>query len=74
MKAQTTDVMDLFYCSKCHNESSVERMPCCDTSRKKSFYAWQKARRDVDVTLRINRKIDELLNENDELRKRIDSK
>ena len=70
-KVQITYVRDLFYCSNCHWELSADAEPCCNVSRKKSFYEWRQKRRDVDRTKEIKGKIDVLLKENQEIKERL---
>ena len=71
MKAQTTYVRDLFYCTKCHSELRMNDYPCCEVSRKKSFREWQKLRQGVDTTKEIKEKIDALLLEKQKITEQI---
>ena len=67
-KSYVTHVRDMFHCSACGGETSLEMAEkgdsCCNVSKKQSFAAWMAARRSVDETERINERIDELLSEN----------
>ena len=71
MKAQTTYVRELFYCTKCHSELGINDYPCCEVSRKKSFREWQKLRQGVDTTKEIKEKIDALLLEKQKITEQI---
>lgn len=73
-KVQITYVRDLFYCSNCHANVPLSAGPCCYVSRKKSFYEWRQRRLDVDKTKEIKEKIDDLLRENQEIKRRLKSK
>lgn len=77
-KAQITHVRDMFHCSACNGEMSLEnandRKYCCDTSRMKGFAAWLQARKAAEETSWIVNRIDELYGENIELKKLISAK
>ena len=68
-KDQITYVRSLFRCTACNWEGSELDGPCCDVSRKRSFNLWKKAVHDSRRTEQINARIDELLNENEILKK-----
>jgi len=68
-KDQITYVRSLFRCTACNWEGSDLDGPCCDVSRKRSFNLWKKAVHDSRRTEQINARIDELLNENEILKK-----
>ena len=70
-KKQITYVRDRFYCGACHAETEASKGACCNVSRKKGFDAWKQVRLDVEKTTKINKQIDELLEQNKELKKRI---
>ena len=72
VRNQIALVRDTFYCTGCKETSTLaETRPCCDVSKIQSFFAWRKARLDVDITAKINSQIDELYNENASLEKRM---
>lgn len=73
-KSQITYVRDLFYCTKCHSERTMNEGPCCDVSRKKSFREWSQRRMDVGTTADINRRIDALLEKNQEIKNLLKAK
>lgn len=68
-KDQITYVRSLFRCTACNWEGSELGGPCCDVSRKRSYGLWRKAFRDAQKTEQINARIDELLKENEDLKK-----
>ena len=68
-KDQVTYVRDLFHCTACNWDCSENEGPCCEVSRKRSFNLWRKAMHDAHETARINERIDELLKENETLKK-----
>ena len=68
-----TLVRDMFYCSGCKRVRGMNDSPCCNVSRKQSYYRWMMERKKVDETSRINSRIDELYTENESLEKQIRS-
>ena len=68
-KDQITYVRNLFRCTACNWEGSELDGPCCDVSRKRSYRLWCKAVHDAQKTEQINARIDELLKENEALKK-----
>ena len=67
-----TFVRDQFYCTGCKKTSSVsDHGPCCKVSNVQSFNAWKEARKNVDITARINDQLLDLRRENASLNKRI---
>lgn len=66
---QITYVRSQFRCSACKWEGSESGGPCCDVSRKRSFNLWRSAMYDAQKTAEINARIDELLKENEDLKK-----
>ncbi len=68
-----TFVRDMFYCSGCKRVSGMGDHPCCNVSRKQSYYRWLMERKKVDETRQINSRIDELHAENESLEKQIRS-
>ena len=68
-----TFVRDMFYCSGCKQVSGMGDRPCCNVSRKQSYYRWLMERKKVDETRQINDRIDELHSENESLEKQIHS-
>ena len=72
VRRQITIVRDRFYCTGCKKESTMSSgSPCCNVSKVQSFNAWKEARKNVDVTSKINSRITELYRENASLKKRI---
>ena len=66
---QITYVRDMFHCTACNSELSNDDYPCCEVSRKRSFNFWKGKYHDAEKTTRINARIDELLKENETLKK-----
>ena len=66
---QITYVRDMFHCTACNSELSKDDYPCCEVSRKRSFNFWKGKYHDAEETMRINTRIDELLKENEALKK-----
>jgi hypothetical protein len=66
-----TLVRDMFYCTGCKQTSGMSASPCCKVSAKQGFHRWLAVRKNVDETVRINKRIDELRRENQSLQNRI---
>ncbi len=72
-KGKVVYVRNEFYCTNCRKSTSAMHGPCCSVSAKKGFAEWKSYRAAVEETTRIVNKIDELYQENAELKKRIPS-
>ena len=68
-KDEITYVRDMFHCTACNNEIPKGHGPCCRVSSKRSFNLWSGKVHDAEETARINARIDELLEENEVLKK-----
>ena len=75
---KVTYVRDAFYCSRCRNMTAYRGSEAtdygygyCDVCRQQSFNMWLKHRRNVEKTAEINKRIDEINNENVLLEKKI---
>ncbi len=72
-----TFVRDRFYCTGCKQVTGIRNgdydraNACCRISSQQGFYRWLDARKRIDETALINRRIDELYAENENLEKRI---
>ena len=68
-KDQITYVRSLYHCTNCNYDSSKDDPPCCEVSRKRSFTLWRGKVLEAEEAARINARIDELLKENEDLKK-----
>ena len=68
-KQQITYVRNLYHCTNCNRECSKDNGPCCSVSGKRSFYLWREKFLEAEEAARINARIDELLIENEDLKK-----
>ena len=76
--SKVTYVRDAFCCSRCRNmtayrgnETADYGYGFCDVCRQQSFNMWLKYRRNVEKTMEINKRIDEINSENALLEKKI---
>ena len=70
LKDKITYVRDMFHCTNCNKDFAIDNRPgCCEVSRKRSYNEWSTRYREAEETEKINKRIDELLKENAELRK-----